>query len=87
MSGADLWLWTFINLLFELYRAEQQQQDATISKLMKDVDTYKDLLQKTESRLSKKIKDLSSQNKSLVKYLGHLFIVNTNVRLLDRRKG
>lgn len=70
-----------------MYRAEQQQQDATISKLMKDVDTYKDLLQKTESRLSKKIKDLSSQNKSLVKYLGHLFIVNTNVRLLDRRKG
>ncbi|KAL1934315.1 hypothetical protein VTP01DRAFT_6497 [Rhizomucor pusillus] len=54
--------------------AEQQQQDATISKLMKDVDTYKDLLQKTESRLSKKIKDLSSQNKSLTEEKDNLTI-------------
>ncbi|KAI9312004.1 CASP C terminal-domain-containing protein [Dichotomocladium elegans] len=35
--------------------------DGVISKLMKDVDMYKDLLQKTESRLSKKIKELSSE--------------------------
>jgi homeobox protein cut-like len=33
---------------------------------MKDVETYKDLLQKTETRLSKKVKDLTSETKKLV---------------------
>lgn len=46
--------------------ADTQQQDAAISKLIKDVDTYKDLLQKTETRLSKRVKELSSEVKSLV---------------------
>ncbi|CDS06133.1 hypothetical protein LRAMOSA08661 [Lichtheimia ramosa] len=45
--------------------ADTQQQDAAISKLIKDVDTYKDLLQKTETRLSKRVKELSSEVKSL----------------------
>lgn len=46
--------------------ADTQQQDAAISKLIKDVDTYKDLLQKTETRLSKRVKELSSEVKYLV---------------------
>lgn len=46
--------------------ADTQQQDAAISKLIKDVDTYKDLLQKTETRLSKRVKELSLEVKSLV---------------------
>jgi homeobox protein cut-like len=33
---------------------------------MKDVETYKDLLQKTETRLSKKVKDLTAETKKLV---------------------
>lgn len=45
--------------------AESQQQDAALSKLIKDVDTYKDLLQKTETRLSKRIKELSGEVKTL----------------------
>ena len=47
--------------------AETQQQDAAISKLIKDIDTYKELLRSTEARLSKRIKELSNQVKSLVK--------------------
>ena len=46
--------------------AETQQQDAAISKLIKDIDTYKELLQSTEARLSKRIKELSNEVKSLV---------------------
>ncbi|KAI9496836.1 Golgi vesicle transport-related protein [Zychaea mexicana] len=45
--------------------AESQQQDAAISKLFKDIDTYKELLQSTETRLSKRIKELSNEVKSL----------------------
>ncbi|KAI7852062.1 CASP C terminal-domain-containing protein [Circinella umbellata] len=45
--------------------AETQQQDAAISKLIKDIDTYKELLQSTEARLSKRIKELSNEVKSL----------------------
>ncbi|KAI9274670.1 Golgi vesicle transport-related protein [Phascolomyces articulosus] len=45
--------------------AETQQQDAAISKLIKDIDTYKELLQNTEARLSKRIKELSNEVKSL----------------------
>ncbi|KAI8884818.1 hypothetical protein K501DRAFT_247112 [Backusella circina FSU 941] len=46
--------------------SEIPQQDAELTKLMKDVETYKDLLQKTETRLSKKVKDLTAETKSLV---------------------
>ncbi|KAG2194904.1 hypothetical protein INT47_010646 [Mucor saturninus] len=44
---------------------ESYQHDAEISKLIKDVETYKDLFKKTEIRLSKKIKDLTLEVKSL----------------------
>ncbi|KAF7729005.1 hypothetical protein EC973_005036 [Apophysomyces ossiformis] len=39
--------------------------DAEISKLIKDIETYKDLYQKTETRLSKKIKELTDETKAL----------------------
>ncbi|GAA5806476.1 hypothetical protein HPULCUR_012010 [Helicostylum pulchrum] len=45
---------------------ESVQHDAEISKLIKDVETYKDLYQKTDQRLSKKIKDLTAESKSLL---------------------
>lgn len=45
---------------------ESIQHDAEISKLIKDVETYKDLYQKTEQRLSKKIKELTAESKSLL---------------------
>ncbi|KAI8093690.1 CASP C terminal-domain-containing protein [Halteromyces radiatus] len=41
------------------------QHELEINKLIKDVETYKDLLQKSEARNSKKIKDLNSEIKSL----------------------
>ncbi|RCH81588.1 hypothetical protein CU098_003346, partial [Rhizopus stolonifer] len=44
----------------------ETQHEAEINKLMKDVETYKDLYQKTESRLSKKIKDLTAETQTLV---------------------
>ncbi|KAG0162584.1 hypothetical protein DFQ30_001687, partial [Apophysomyces sp. BC1015] len=42
------------------------QHDAEVAKLIKDVETYKDLYQKTDSRLSKKIKELTSETKVLM---------------------
>ncbi|KAI8391252.1 CASP C terminal-domain-containing protein [Radiomyces spectabilis] len=42
-----------------------EAQDAEIAKLIKDVDNYKQLLQNTESRLSKRVKDLSTEVQSL----------------------
>ena len=61
----------FFYLLFPIENnrtdtAETQQQDAAISKLIKDIDTYKELLKSTEARLSKRIKELSNEVKSLV---------------------
>ncbi|CAO3636925.1 unnamed protein product [Cunninghamella blakesleeana] len=41
------------------------QHEMEIEKLMKDVETYKDLLQKTEQRTSKKLKELTSETKTL----------------------
>lgn len=35
------------------------------TKLIKDVETYKDMLQKTETRLSKKIKELNADISTL----------------------
>lgn len=61
MSGA-------LTRIYRNENADTQQQDAAISKLIKDVDTYKDLLQKTETRLSKRVKELSSEVKSLVSH-------------------
>lgn len=51
---------------------ESFQHDAEIAKLIKDVETYKDLFQKTETRLSKKIKELSSESKSLLEERNNL---------------
>ncbi|KAI8644803.1 CASP C terminal-domain-containing protein [Parasitella parasitica] len=50
---------------YAYYRNESTQHDAEVTKLIKDVDTYKDMLHKTETRLSKKIKELTNENKSL----------------------
>lgn len=47
-------------------RNETAQQDAEVTKLIKDVETYKDMFQKTETRLSKKIKELTAEKKTLV---------------------
>ncbi|KAL7310460.1 hypothetical protein PS15m_009957 [Mucor circinelloides] len=44
---------------------ETAQQDAEVTKLIKDVETYKDMFQKTETRLSKKIKELTTEKKTL----------------------
>ncbi|CAO3638106.1 unnamed protein product [Mucor fragilis] len=44
---------------------ESAQHDAEVTKLIKDVETYKDMFQKTETRLSKKIKELTTENKQL----------------------
>ncbi|KAI9022799.1 CASP C terminal-domain-containing protein [Phycomyces nitens] len=44
---------------------EAEQQDAEMAKLIKDVETYKDLLQNTDARLNKRIKDLSNEVKAL----------------------
>ncbi|GAN09984.1 Golgi membrane protein [Mucor ambiguus] len=44
---------------------ESAQHDAEVTKLIKDVETYKDMFQKTETRLSKKIKELTAENKGL----------------------
>ncbi|KAL9537780.1 hypothetical protein MBANPS3_011471 [Mucor bainieri] len=44
---------------------ESAQHDAEVTKLIKDVETYKDMFQKTETRLSKKIKELTAENKAL----------------------
>lgn len=45
---------------------ESLQHDAEVSKLIKDVETYKDMFQKTDTRLSKKVKELNVENKSLM---------------------
>lgn len=50
-------------------RNESAQHDAEVTKLIKDVETYKDMFQKTETRLSKKIKELTTENKALVSLL------------------
>ncbi|KAL0077907.1 CASP C terminal-domain-containing protein [Phycomyces blakesleeanus] len=44
---------------------ETEKQDAEMAKLIKDVETYKNLLQKTDTRLNKRIKDLSNEVKAL----------------------
>lgn len=44
------------------------QHELEMEKLMKDVETYKDLLQKTEQRTSKKIKELASETKTLTEH-------------------
>lgn len=48
-----------------MFRNTTVQQDAEFTKLIKDVETYKDMLQKTETRLSKKIKELNADVKAL----------------------
>lgn len=53
-------------MLTNNYRNESTQHDAEVTKLIKDVETYKDMFQKTETRLSKKIKELTAETKSLV---------------------
>lgn len=69
-------------------RNETAQQDAEVTKLIKDVETYKDMFQKTETRLSKKIKELTTEKKTLVSMDGPteklvlIYIAND----LDRRK-
>ncbi|KAI7902143.1 CASP C terminal-domain-containing protein [Cokeromyces recurvatus] len=42
-------------------RNEALQYDVEITKLIKDVETYKDILHKTETRLTKKIKELTNE--------------------------
>ncbi|KAI9480350.1 MAG: CASP C terminal-domain-containing protein [Benjaminiella poitrasii] len=46
-------------------RNETMQHDAEMTRLIKDVETYKDMLQKTETRLTKKTKELTSEIHSL----------------------
>ncbi|CAO3662215.1 unnamed protein product [Rhizopus stolonifer] len=43
----------------EISMESQLEHDAEIAKLIKDADAYRDILQKTETRLSKKIKELT----------------------------
>lgn len=43
------------------------QHELEINKLIKDVETYKDYLKSSEARTSKKIKELSTEIKSLVR--------------------
>lgn len=47
-------------------KKSQLEHDAEISKLIKDVDAYRDILQKTESRLSTRIKELTVDVTKLV---------------------
>ncbi|CAO3635894.1 unnamed protein product [Cunninghamella echinulata] len=44
------------------------QHELEMNRLMKDVETYKDLLQKTEQRTSKKLKELTTEIKSLTEH-------------------
>ncbi|KAI8065111.1 CASP C terminal-domain-containing protein [Gongronella butleri] len=44
---------------------QDTQHEAELNRLIKDVDTYKNLLQKSEARTAKKIKDLTNETKSL----------------------
>ncbi|KAI9307376.1 CASP C terminal-domain-containing protein [Cunninghamella echinulata] len=44
------------------------QHELEMNKLMKDVETYKDLLQKTEQRTSKKLKELTTEIKTLTEH-------------------
>ncbi|CEG76159.1 hypothetical protein RMATCC62417_11093 [Rhizopus microsporus] len=62
----------------EVVAESQLEHDAEISKLIKDVDAYRDILQKTESRLSTRIKELtvdvtklSEENEQLRSKLKH----------------
>lgn len=48
-------------------KKSQLEHDAEISKLIKDVDAYRDILQKTESRLSTRIKELTMDVTKLVR--------------------
>ncbi|OBZ88792.1 Protein CASP [Choanephora cucurbitarum] len=45
---------------------ENYQHNAEVNKLIKDVETYKDLYKSTEARLTKKIKDLTGENQALL---------------------
>ncbi|KAI7865973.1 CASP C terminal-domain-containing protein [Spinellus fusiger] len=45
----------------------ETQQDAQVNRLMKDVNTYKDLLQKAEIKSSSRIKELTKESSCLVK--------------------
>lgn len=40
---------------------EPNQKEAEMTRLITDLDNYKDVLQKTEARLGKKIKELTAQ--------------------------
>lgn len=40
---------------------EPKQKEAEMTRLIIDLDNYKDVLQKTEARLGKKIKELTAQ--------------------------
>ncbi|KAG1162108.1 hypothetical protein G6F37_002450 [Rhizopus arrhizus] len=44
----------------EITVESQSENEAEISRLIKDVEAYRDILQKTEARLSKKIKELTA---------------------------
>ncbi|KAK4512631.1 uncharacterized protein ATC70_003335 [Mucor velutinosus] len=44
---------------------ESTQHEAEVTKLINDVETYKDMFQKTEIRLSKKVKELTTENNAL----------------------
>ncbi|KAI8975931.1 hypothetical protein BDB01DRAFT_853441 [Pilobolus umbonatus] len=46
-------------------RNKSNEYEGEINKLMKDVESYKDMFQKTETRLSKKIRELSANIESL----------------------
>ncbi|GAB5590301.1 hypothetical protein Unana1_05201 [Umbelopsis nana] len=43
------------------YAAEPKHKEAEMTRLISDLDNYKDVLQKTEARLGKRIKDLTAQ--------------------------
>ncbi|KAI8374102.1 CASP C terminal-domain-containing protein [Choanephora cucurbitarum] len=45
---------------------ENDRHNAEVNKLIKDVETYKDLYKSTEARLTKKIKDLTGENQALL---------------------
>lgn len=59
-------------------KKSQLEHDAEISKLIKDVDAYRDILQKTESRLSTRIKELTMDVTKLVRisFLNNIFNVS-----------
>ncbi|ORX56214.1 hypothetical protein DM01DRAFT_251318 [Hesseltinella vesiculosa] len=61
------WLIFFsLSCLHSDARVQDTQHETDLNRLIKDVDTYKNLLQKTETRNSKKIKELAAETKSLM---------------------